>query len=189
MRGEKLNKGKVQLLDKISSIQNKLDEIYTSYTFFNIAKFIFYIVPAAFLIYIYIMIINNNITFNIIIRENPLIAVTFINAMLNLFCALVLKNGINELKDGRNKYATNSSFILIAISQILCGDIIASFLIFLGLYKSIERNSSYKGIIRKYIGEIKKSSRKSLLNLIGSILILMIFILSFCFYIRIYSTL
>lgn len=189
MRGENSSKGKVKVLDKISSIQNKLDNMYTSYTLFNIAKFIFYIVPAAFLIYIYIMIINNNITFNTIIKKDPLIAVTFINAMLNLFCALVLKNGIDELKEGRNKYATNSSFILIAISQILCGDIIASFLIFLGLYKSIEHNLSYKDLIVKYIGEIKKSSRKSLLNLIGSILILMVFILSFCFYIRIYSKL
>ncbi|KJU71438.1 hypothetical protein [Clostridium baratii] len=189
MRGENSSKGKVKVLDKISSIQNKLDNMYTSYTLFNVAKFIFYIVPAAFLIYIYIMIINNNITFNTIIKKDPLIAVTFINAMLNLFCALVLKNGIDELKEGRNKYATNSSFILIAISQILCGDIIASFLIFLGLYKSIEHNLSYKDVIVKYIGEIKKSSRKSLLNLIGSILILMVFILSFCFYIRIYSKL
>ena len=189
MRGEKSNKGKIQVLGKLNTIQNKLDKMYTSYTLFNIAKLIFYIVPAIFLIYIYVMIINNNITFNTIIRENPLIAVTFINAMLNLFCALVLKNGIDELKYSRNKYATNTSFILIAISQILCGDIIASFLIFLGLYKSIERNSSYKDAIKNYIGEIKKSSRKSLLNLIGSILILMIFILSFCFYIRIYSTL
>ncbi|AQM61276.1 hypothetical protein [Clostridium baratii] len=189
MRGENSSKGKVKVLDKISSIQNKLDNMYTSYTLFNVAKFIFYIVPAAFLIYIYIMIINNNITFNTIIKKDPLIAVTFINAMLNLFCALVLKNGIDELKEGRNKYATNSSFILIAISQILCGDIITSFLIFLGLYKSIEHNLSYKDVIVKYIGEIKKSSRKSLLNLIGSILILMVFILSFCFYIRIYSKL
>lgn len=189
MRGEKSNKGKIQVLNKFNTIQNKLDKMYTSYTLFNIAKFIFYIVPAAFLIYIYIMIINNNITFNTIIRKNPLIAVTFINAMLNLFCALVLKNGIDELKQGRNKYATNSSFILIAISQILSGDIIASFLIFLGLYKSREHNSSYKDVIIKYFAEIKKSSRKSLLNLMGSILILGVFILSFCFYIRIYSKL
>ncbi|MGL4572033.1 MAG: hypothetical protein ACRCVJ_13330 [Clostridium sp.] len=178
MRGEKLNNG-------LNNISKTIDKLDTGFTFLNIAKWIFYIVPAAFLIYIYIMIINSNMAFETLITENPLVTVTFINAMLDLFCAWVIKNGMDELKAGNNKHAVKASLTLIGVAQILAGNIIASGFIFLGLYKLKE--SSKENIFKMYRREISKSSKAAILNLAGSIVILMIFALSFWFYIQIYS--
>ncbi|MEG0309162.1 MAG: hypothetical protein RR636_14560 [Clostridium sp.] len=185
MRGEKSKKKKIGLNNSLSNLSSTIDKLDTGYTFLNIAKWIFYIVPAAFLIYIYIMIINSNMAFETLITETPLVTVTFINAMVDLFCAWVIKNGIDELKSRKNKHAVKASLTLIGVGQILAGNIIASGFIFLGLFKLKE--ASKGNVFKIYISEIRKSSKAAILNLVGSIIILMIFALSFWFYIQIYS--
>ncbi|MFX3625073.1 MAG: hypothetical protein ACE3JP_13840 [Ectobacillus sp.] len=103
--------------------------------FFKIAIYLFYIVPAIFISYLYLLSLRASLSFFTAIIEDPIITIMFVIAMVYPFCGALTGIAVNDLQN--QKHIKLSRFILkmMAVSQLLIGNVFGSLALSLGLYK------------------------------------------------------
>ena len=113
--------------------------IYES-SFFNIkgiallnsAKYICYVIPFLFACYLYITAMQTNQPFLEKVEQNPIFTTLFLIAMLQPFVSLAIELGLNSLEKGSYSNSIHYIFILLALAELLLGNILACLLIGLG---------------------------------------------------------
>lgn len=169
---------------KLTKEQQEIEENALKKKFFplNLAKYILFIVPIVYIIYLYSITASKGEKFYQPVLDDPKITVMFVLAMLAFFCGTILKYVIRDLEEGKNVTSNKISLNIIALAQLATGNIIASGIIWGGLYR-IRKDKGAK--INSV--EFKEDLKHGLVNIIGAIIILLLVLLCVYFMSKVYS--
>lgn len=163
-------------------IEAKEKEIKKKYFPLNLAKYVLFIVPIVYIIYLYTLTASKGEKFYQPVLDDPKTTVMFVIAMLAFFCGAICKYVIKDLQEGKNVTSNKIALNIIAIAQIITGNIITSALIWGGLYR-IRHDKGVKIKSHEFLTELKSS----IVNIIGAVIILLLVILCVYFLSKVYS--
>lgn len=147
------------------------------YKMLEISKIIFLVMPILYMLYVYYNCSVLNKTFEEVILQSPIGAITMINACVSPFCSYVIWKSIENLMAGKESSIILSSLIIVVCGQILVGNFLGAGVLAIGIYKCPDtRNLSIKDAYQQL------KLLKSLNIFIYSVLIFMLSV--FCFIVK-----
>lgn len=148
--------------------------------FFKIAIYLFYAAPILFVSYLYLQSNRVNQSFFTPIINEPIITIMFVVAMLNPFCGLLTKFALQDLKVLKQDKLSLVTLQMMAVSQMLAGNIFGSMALWLGLYKHRKTYGNLCDDCTLYV-----KNKGSVIKLSGSIAVLSLSLLCTFFLIKI----
>lgn len=180
--GQKKKNQKNQNKPTKKEIEAKEKELKKKYFPLNLAKYVLFIIPIVYIIYLYTLTMAKGEKFYQPVLDDTRTTVMFVIAMLAFFSGAICKYAIKDLKEGKNITSNKVALNIIAIAQIVTGNIITSGLIWGGLYR-IRKDNGVKFGSKEFLAELKSG----IVNIIGAIIILLLVILCIYFLSRLYT--
>ncbi|OAT71390.1 hypothetical protein [Parageobacillus thermoglucosidasius] len=132
-----------------------------SIVLFKTAIYFFYAIPLIFVTYLYLMALHAQETFFTPVIREPIITIMFVIAMLNPFFAVLTKVAVNDLESKKHVKLSYVTLWMVAVSQLLIGNLFGSIILLLGLYQQRKEQPAllekkidfkYKGAYVRFLG-------------------------------------
>ncbi|RDY29366.1 hypothetical protein CHL78_001315 [Romboutsia weinsteinii] len=143
-----------------------------SQVFFNAGIVFSILTPMIFMMYMYFQSINAGSNIYKLIFDNPITTIAFIIAMIQPFCALMVKTAVNDIKENKHKSLSQLVICTIAVIQIMVGNIAGSICLWIGIFKI---DNKEKNIFKDFKKLLKNKEAK--IRMVGCIFIVFVSLL------------